>query len=123
MVPSLIRRPSDEASGARADPYHDAVATPDGGTDPDDTLVVIGHPYGDVEVPLAVWIATGPGPRPGVRPIRARSRSTGQPLPLSVIPLRYRNNWLSRLAIRHGLLDDPWPPADQSNQHDPGDTS
>ena len=51
-------------------PYHRAVATPDGVTDPDDILVVIGHPFGDIEVPLAVWIAAGPGPRPLVRPIR-----------------------------------------------------
>jgi hypothetical protein len=76
--------------------------------DVDDILVVIGHPFGDVEVPLADWIATGPGPRPLVRPVRARSRSTGQPLPLSVIPLRYRNDEESRQAIRDGLLDDPW---------------
>lgn len=90
--------------------------------DPDDTLVVIGHPFGDVEVPLAVWIATGPGPRPGVRPLQARSRSTGQPLPLSAIPVRYRNNWQSRLAIRLGLLDDPWAQTDDSNQRDSEDT-
>jgi hypothetical protein len=80
-----------------------------GALDPDDVVVVLGHPHGDVEVPLAVWIATGPGPRPGVRPIRARSRSTGQPVPLSAIPLRYRNDWRSRLAIRAGLIEDPWP--------------
>ena len=58
-----------------------------------------------VEVPLAVWIATGPGPRPFVRPLRARSRSTGQPLPLSAVPLRYRNDEQSRQAI-----EDGWKP-------------
>lgn len=77
--------------------------------DLDDILVVIGHPFGDVELPLAVWIATGPGPRPFVQPVRARLRSTGRPLPLSVIPLRYRNDEESRRAIREGLLDNPWP--------------
>jgi hypothetical protein len=77
--------------------------------DPDDILVVVGHPFGDVEVPLAVWIATGPGPRPFVRPLRARSRSTGQPLPLTVIPQRYRNDEETRQAIQDGLLDNPWP--------------
>jgi hypothetical protein len=78
-------------------------------TSHDDILVVIGHPAGEVEVPLAVWMATGPGPRPYVRPVRARSRSTGRPLPLTVIPLRYRNDEQSRRAIHDGLIEDPWP--------------
>jgi hypothetical protein len=77
--------------------------------DANDILVVVGHPFGDVEVPLAVWIATGPGPRPFVRPLRARSRSTGQPLPLTVIPLRYRNDEQAHQAIQAGLLESPWP--------------
>jgi hypothetical protein len=85
------------------------VSVPDDLTDLDDILVVIGHPFGDHEVPLTVWIARGPGPRPFVRPVQARSRSTGRPLPLSVIPLRYRNDAKSRKAIQDGLLDDPWP--------------
>jgi hypothetical protein len=74
----------------------------------DDVIVVIGHPHGDLAEPLALWMATGPGPRPLVRPIAARSRSTGEPLPLSVIPLPYRNDEESRRAIRDGLIDDPW---------------
>jgi hypothetical protein len=77
--------------------------------DLDDVLVVIAHPFGDVEVPLADWIATGPGSRRFVRPVRARSRSTGRQLPLSLIPLRYRNDGQSRRAIADGLLEDPWP--------------
>jgi hypothetical protein len=80
--------------------------------DLDDVLVVIAHPFGDVEVPLTDWIVTGPGPRRLVRPVRARSRSTGQRLPLSVIPLRYRNNGQSRRAIADGVLKDPWPDVD-----------
>jgi hypothetical protein len=77
--------------------------------DLDDVLVVIAHPFGDVEVPLADWIATGPGPRRFVRPVRARSQSTGRRLPLSVIPLRYRNDGQSRRAIADALIEDPWP--------------
>ncbi|GAA5191457.1 hypothetical protein GCM10023322_48880 [Rugosimonospora acidiphila] len=89
--------------------------------DPDDILVTIGHPMGDIEVSLAAWIATGPGPRPFVRPIRARSRLTGQPLPLSIIPLRYRNDEQSREAIDNGHLVNPWP--DRSPQSpDPAGT-
>jgi hypothetical protein len=93
----------------RCQPYHQQVDPAADTPDPDDVLVVIGHPFGDVEVPLAVWIAKGPGPRPFVRPVRAQSRSTGQPLPLSVIPLRYRNDPQSRRAIEDGLLENPWP--------------
>jgi hypothetical protein len=43
-------------------PYHQPVTFPDDPTDPDDIIVVIGHPFGEVEVSLAVWIATGPAP-------------------------------------------------------------
>jgi hypothetical protein len=77
--------------------------------DLDDILVIAGHPFGEVEVPLVAWIATAPGPRPLVRPLRARSRSTGQALPLTVFPLRYRNDEEARQAIQDGLLEDPWP--------------
>ena len=58
--------------------------------DPEDTLVVVAHPYADVEVTLAEWIARGPGPRRGVRIVRARSRSTGRDVPLSAIPPHQR---------------------------------
>jgi hypothetical protein len=98
------------------------VTFPDDLTDPDDILVVIDHPFGEVEVSLAVWIATGPGPRPFARPVRARSRSTGRPVPLTVIPLRYRNDEQARQTIQDGLLDDPWPATNPSIEHDPGDT-
>lgn len=74
----------------------------------DDILVVIGHPHGDIEVPLATWIATGPGPRSFVRPIAATRRSTGEQLPLTVIPPAYRNDEESRSLIARGLLSDPW---------------
>jgi hypothetical protein len=77
--------------------------------DLDDILVIIGHPFGELEVPLPEWIATGPGPRPLVRPISARSKSTGEPVPLDVIPLRYRNDDESRQAIHDGRIADPWP--------------
>lgn len=76
--------------------------------DPDDVLVTIGHPAGDIETTLADWIARGPGPRPLVRPIAARSRSTGQSLPLTVIPLRYRNDKESRALIADGTIESPW---------------
>jgi hypothetical protein len=104
-------------------PYHQAVTVPDDLTDPDDILVVIDHPFGEAEVSLAVWIATGPGLRPFVRPVRARSRSSGRPVPLmGVVPLRYRNDEQSRQVIHDGLLDDPWPVAIPLIEHDAGGT-
>jgi hypothetical protein len=84
-----------------------------GGRDDDDIIVTIEHPFGLIEVPIAQWISTGPGPRPLVRPVAARSRSTGIPLPLSVIPLRYRNSSLSRMLIALRLTPDPWKATDE----------
>jgi len=49
----------------------------------------------------------GPGPRVGLRPVAARSRLTGEELPLSVVPLRYRNDAESRAAIERGEFTDP----------------
>ena len=77
--------------------------------DVSDVIVMIGHPFGDVEVPLTQWMASGPGRRPLVRPIAARSRLTGEKLPLTVIPLAYRNDEESRDLIAQGLIDSPWP--------------
>lgn len=74
-----------------------------------DVVVLIPHPYRDVECPLAQWIRTGPGPRPYVRPSRAWSRTTGEELPLTVIPLQYRNTRAARRAVRDGLVPNPWP--------------
>lgn len=76
--------------------------------DPDDILVTIGHPAGDIETTLTEWIARGPGPRRLVRPIAAKSRSTGESLPLTVIPLRYRNDKESRDMIANGTIEAPW---------------
>jgi hypothetical protein len=76
--------------------------------DPEEINVLIDHPFGHVEVSLAEWMATGPGPRPLVRPIAARRRSTGEQLPLGVIPLRYRNDEQSRRRIAEGELESPW---------------
>jgi hypothetical protein len=52
---------------------------------PDDILVTVAHPHGDIEVPLAEWIRRGPGPRPLVRLASARRRSTGESVPLEAV--------------------------------------
>ncbi|MFJ9518491.1 hypothetical protein ACIRPK_09530 [Kitasatospora sp. NPDC101801] len=76
-----------------------------------DVMVLIEHPAGDVACPLARWIKLGPGPRPYLRPSRAWSASTGEELPLTLIPFRYRNTRAARQAIRDGRIPDPWPGA------------
>ncbi len=78
--------------------------------DPADIIAVLGHPFGDVDMPLTKWMARGPGPRPLLQPIAARSRSTDEPLPLTVIPLEYRNDKESRRLIAEGKIKSPWPP-------------
>ncbi|MBB2940617.1 hypothetical protein FB565_000321 [Actinoplanes lutulentus] len=74
----------------------------------DDVLVVIGHPWSDFEVPLTEWMSTGPGPRHGIRPESAKSRTTGEPLALTVIPVAYRNDRESRALIAAGAIVSPW---------------
>lgn len=71
-------------------------------------MVVVGHPYADFDCPPREWMARGPGPRHGTRPVSARSRTTGEALPLTVIPLEYRNDWESRALIAAGKLPSPW---------------
>jgi hypothetical protein len=73
-----------------------------------DVLVTIEHPFGQIEMPLKKWMKQGPGLRPLVRPIAARSRRTGESLPLEVIPLAYRNDETSRRLIAEGQLESPW---------------
>ncbi|MFJ8039618.1 hypothetical protein ACIRBX_03770 [Kitasatospora sp. NPDC096147] len=59
---------------------------PDPPLDLSDVMVAIDHPFGECVVPLAEWLAIGPGPRPLVRPHRAWSRSTGRAVPLDLLP-------------------------------------
>ncbi|HWS37320.1 MAG TPA: hypothetical protein VN408_31905 [Actinoplanes sp.] len=75
----------------------------------DDVVVLVSGNWGDYEQPLTVWVATGPGARPGRRPISARSLSTGEPVPLTVIPLEFRNDDESRALIAAGRIPPPWP--------------
>ncbi|MGW6197399.1 hypothetical protein ACWF0M_14745 [Kribbella sp. NPDC055110] len=76
--------------------------------DIEDILVTIDHPFGAIEVSLTEWIKRGPGPRKLLGLSAARSRRTGEPLPLEVVPFRYRNNAASRHAIAAGELENPW---------------
>ncbi|HEY1692703.1 MAG TPA: hypothetical protein VGG39_11110 [Polyangiaceae bacterium] len=75
----------------------------------DDIVVIIAHPHGDIEVSLREWIARGPGPRPLLAPRAALHRVTRAPLPLTVVPLEYRNNSEARRLIRDGKIPNPWP--------------
>lgn len=77
-----------------------------------DINVRLSHPHGDIEIPLEEWIKTGPGERDLLQPVLAIRASTGEKLPLSVIPLQYRNTILSRLLISLHILPQPWKPKD-----------
>ena len=70
--------------------------------------VRLSHPWNEDYVPLGLWIEEGPGARPLMGPIAARHSETYESLPLSVVPLRYRNTRWSRLLIRLGVLEEPW---------------
>jgi hypothetical protein len=58
---------------------------------PEEILVTIEHPFGDVEMTLAEWMAKGPGPHPLLRLTNPRMKATGHPLPNDVISLAYQN--------------------------------
>ena len=52
-----------------------------------DVLVGIGSSGIPYPIPLAEWIACGPGPRHGRRPMVVHDRVSGEELPLSTVPL------------------------------------
>lgn len=60
--------------------------------DPDDILVTVAHPWGDIEVAYPDWVRIGPGPRPLVQITSARRRSTGKPIPLAHIDDPWRRD-------------------------------
>lgn len=70
--------------------------------------VLIDHPLASGYIPLEKWIEIGPGLRVFIEPRKARDQETGLELPLSVVPLQYRNHQLSQFLIEEGLLADPW---------------
>jgi hypothetical protein len=77
-------------------------------------LVVVAHPWGDIEVPLRTWVEKGPGPRRFVGITAAKRRSTGEDVPLSEVPMEYHNSPESRRLQREGRLPCPWgPPPDE----------
>lgn len=74
----------------------------------EDLIVVLDHPYGELELSLEEWVMHGPGERDLLRPTAVKDKRTGALLPVSVIPLRYQNTKLSRTLIAIGMLSDPW---------------
>ena len=74
----------------------------------DELEVYISHPFIDFPISLQNWLENGPGPRRLVSPFRLQVRETKEELPLSIIPLQYRNDRWSRLLIKWGFLEYPW---------------
>lgn len=70
--------------------------------------VIISHPHGDIEASIDTWLQNGPGIRKYVTVTSVICVETKEKLSPSVIPLRYRNNRLSRFLIFIGLLQNPW---------------
>ena len=73
----------------------------------DEIVVIVAHPVGDIETSLETWMRNGPGGRKLVSIIRVTCKDDGRTLPMSTIPLRYRNNFLSRWLIKIGVLQNP----------------
>lgn len=75
----------------------------------DDINVVIPITWGEpIEMPLSEWMKRGPTKRlPLMSPMAAKLKSTGTPLPISVIPLAYRNTMWSRLLVRLRAIRPP----------------
>ncbi|SRR5712691_738629 len=75
----------------------------------DEIEVYINHPYLDIWMPLRQWMGRGPlRSRAFIRPIAARSSLTQHAIPLTVVPLEYRNDAESISAILEGTIPDPW---------------
>ena len=76
----------------------------------DDIEVLISHPWVNDYIPLRTWMQIGPGLRPLVGVAAARHAVTKKPLPMSAIPLAYRNTRWSRLLVQLRLIKPPaWP--------------
>jgi hypothetical protein len=84
----------------------------------DDIIVTVAHPFGDLEQTLNEWIAIGPGPRPLVEIVKARRKSTNEPVDMAEIPLEYHNTPTSRRLQRSGQLPTPWGMPSDVEVHD-----
>ena len=60
------------------------------------------------KISLTEWMKIGPGIRWGIGPHKAVNSYTGQDIPFSLVPVAYRNNYISHILISLGILDYPW---------------
>ncbi len=73
--------------------------------------VVIASNWGWGDIPnisLEDWIAKGPGSRWHIGPAGAICADDGRRLPISVIPLQYRNNEFAQFLYAAGAVPYPW---------------
>ncbi|HMZ81921.1 MAG TPA: hypothetical protein PLL06_19650 [Acidobacteriota bacterium] len=71
-------------------------------------MLVLDHPHGKLEISLEAWMRFGPGERTFLRPMAARCALTGKSRSFNVVPFRYRNTWLSRMALALSICSNPW---------------
>lgn len=76
--------------------------------DKNNLVVMISHPFGEIEIPLQEWMEQGPKKRKLLRPTKLKNKKTNKYLPLNQIPLKYRNTSISRFFIKIGVLENPW---------------
>lgn len=86
---------------------------------PEEIEVLISNPWVNDYVPLPTWLQMGPGSvRPLTGVIAVRERGTKKKLPISLVPLAYRNTRWSRWLIRMGWLKPPkWPRQETGEAH------
>lgn len=74
----------------------------------DTVKVVIDYKFTTFRIPVKQWLDEGPQGNPAIVPHRLEC-DDGRHLPISQLPLPYRNTRLSRWLIKFGILTNPWP--------------
>lgn len=74
----------------------------------EEIIIIISHNFGEVETTLENWIKFGPSSRKLLKPLKVKNKLTDKELPLKIIPLKYRNNKLSRFLIKLRFIKNPW---------------
>jgi hypothetical protein len=71
-------------------------------------MILLDTNWGEMRLPLEEWIEAGPGLRTGRTPDKVYCEEDGSELPHSIIPLQFRNDYLSKFLIAIGFIEYPW---------------